>query len=206
MSLCGLPMSTIVGLMFVLLPSLRRVLPKCPIKPSLWPPSSSSSAPSSSPSAHCSWLDTLESPRFLHRSFSTWTPCCLSVRRCCWSFSALGSNRACPHHWDPGLPAWLLPPAHRLLCIEGLSRILLRWYSRLWWLKHCTHSLDSAPGAANVENVEMWPIRLDPVKKQTEVVILYQNSWIDNKWNEFFVGIKCNVRQMLACMREKGQI
>lgn len=173
MSLWGVPMSIIVGLMFVLLPSLRRVLPKCPIKPSPWPPSSSSSAPSSSPSARCSWLDTLESPRFLHRSFFAWSSCCLSVRRCCLVFfstriepclsSSLGSWSSCLAFTTcasltmhlrviPDTPMMIFPT----LMTETLHTLagFCSWSSKL-------------------ENVEIWPIRLDPVKKNKQKLSFY---------------------------------
>uniref|UniRef100_A0A3P9BWV8 Transmembrane protein 230b n=2 Tax=Haplochromini TaxID=319058 RepID=A0A3P9BWV8_9CICH len=34
-------------------------------------------------------------------------------------------DRACPHHRDPCLPAWILPPTDSLLCIKGLPGVLL---------------------------------------------------------------------------------
>lgn len=43
-------------------------------------------------------------------------------------------DRACPHHRDPCLPAWILPPTDSLLCIKGLPGVLLWWHPRLWWL------------------------------------------------------------------------
>lgn len=50
------------------------------------------------------------------------------------SLTAPRSHHPSAGYWNPGLSSWVLPPAHRLLRLQGLSRLLLRWHPWLWWL------------------------------------------------------------------------
>lgn len=50
------------------------------------------------------------------------------------SLTAPGSHHPGPDYWNPGLSSWVLPPAYRLLRLQGLPRLFLRWHPWLWWL------------------------------------------------------------------------
>lgn len=50
------------------------------------------------------------------------------------SLTAPWSHHPCPDYWNPGLSSWVLPPAHRLLRLQGLPRLFLWWHPWLWWL------------------------------------------------------------------------
>ncbi|XP_025732365.1 transmembrane protein 230 isoform X1 [Callorhinus ursinus] len=52
---------------------------------------------------------------------------CRWVVRICISDKFPGGRPGCsrPDHWHPGVPARILPPSHRLLCIQRLPGLLL---------------------------------------------------------------------------------
>lgn len=88
--------------------------------------------------SHCEWLCRVV---FLFCFFTICLPLVKEVYKSYWdvfSLSALRPNSAGPYHWDPCLPAWNLPPSNSLLCIQGLPRLLLWRYPRLWWLTNTT--------------------------------------------------------------------